>query len=82
MSDYQVAPDKAGPDRNGSRSLAPESKVGQVVNFAVTALAGAALVWLNGVNADSFKDFWWGPLAAAGIGTASGLVSAWLKKNR
>lgn len=71
-----------GPNGDGSQSLAKESKVGQVVNFAVTTLAGGALVWLNGVNADSFKDFWWGPLAAAALGTASGLLSAWLKKNR
>ena len=72
----------AGPEGNGAKSLAKESKVGQLVNFAVTTLAGGALVWLNGVNADSFKDFWWGPLLATGIGTASGLVTAWLKKNR
>lgn len=67
---------------DGSKSLAKESKVGQVVNFAVTTLAGGALIWLNGVNADSFASFWWGPLAAAAIGTASGTLSAWLKKNR
>jgi hypothetical protein len=72
----------AGPNGDGSKALTKESKVGQVVNFAVTTLAGGALVWLNGVNADSFSDFWWGPLAAAGIGTASGLLSAWLKRNR
>lgn len=72
----------AGPNRDGSQALAAESKVGQVVNFAVTTLAAGALVWLNGVNADNFSAFWWGPLAAAGLGTASGLISAWLKKNR
>lgn len=71
-----------GPAGDGSQSLAPESKVGQVVNFGVTTLAAGALVWLNGVNADSFSSFWWGPLLAAGVGTASGLLSAWLKKNR
>lgn len=75
-------PVNSGPNGDGSKSLAKESRVGQVVNFAVTTLAGGALVWLNGVNADSFSDFWWGPLAAAGLGTASGLLSAWLKKNR
>jgi len=75
-------PRTAGQNADGSKSLAPESKVGQVVNFAVTTLAGGALVWLNGVNADSFKDFWWGPLAGAAVGTASGFLAAYLKKNR
>lgn len=75
-------PRTAGPNTDGSMSLAKESKVGQVVNFAVTTLAGGALIWLNGINADSFAGFWWGPLAAAGVGTASGLISAWLKSNR
>lgn len=75
-------PVNSGPNGDGSKSLAKESKVGQIVNFAVTTLASGVLVWLNGVNADSFADFWWGPLAAAGVGTASGLLSAWLKKNR
>lgn len=82
MSTYNETPETAGPHADGSQSLAKESKVGQLVNFAVTTLAGGALVWLNGVNADSFKDFWWGPLVATGIGTASGLLAAWLKKNR
>jgi hypothetical protein len=75
-------PETAGPNSDGSQSLAPESKVGQVVNFAITTLAGGALVWLNGVNADSFKDFWWGPLLATAVGTGSGLLAAWLKRNR
>ncbi len=75
-------PVNSGPNGDGSKSLAKESKIGQVVNFAVTTLASGALVWLNGVNADSFADFWWGPLAAAGIGTATATLAAWLKKNR
>ena len=75
-------PVNAGPNGDGSKSLAKESKVGQVVNFAVTTLASGALVWLNGVNADNFSDFWWGPLAGAAVGTASGLLAAWLKRNR
>lgn len=75
-------PQTAGPNGDGSHSLAKESKVGQVVNFAVTTLATGALVWLNGVNADSLSHFWWGPVAGAAAGTAAGLLSAWLKKNR
>lgn len=75
-------PINAGPNGDGSKSLAKESKVGQVVNFAVTAVAGAALLWLNGLNADSVSSFWWGPITIAGAGTAAGFLSAWLKKNR
>jgi len=75
-------PINAGPNGDGSKSLAKESKVGQVVNFGVTALAGAALLWLNGLNADSVNAFWWGPIAIAGAGTAAGFLSAWLKRNR
>lgn len=79
---YNSTPEKAGPNGDGSRSLAKESKVGQVVNFAVTSLAGAALLWLNNLNADSVSAFWWGPIAIAGAGTAAGFLSAWLKRNR
>lgn len=79
---YGTTPEQAGPNHDGSKSLAKESKVGQVVNFGVAAVAGAALLWLKDFNPESVSAFWWGPIAIAGAGTAAGFLSAWLKKNR
>lgn len=71
----------AGPNADGSRSLAKESKAGLAVGFVLTSAATIALDALAKVDVSSMKG-WWVPIAAAGIGTASGLLTAWLKRNR
>lgn len=73
--------DTAGPAGDGSRSLAPESKVGNAVQFVVTAALtglGAALVNLD----TSHWSGYLGMVAASAVGLASGLISSYLKRNR
>lgn len=74
-------PINQGPNGDGSRSLAKESKAGLAVTFVVTVLAEGVLGALTKVDLSSATG-WWVPVASAGIGTAVGLLTAWLKKNR
>lgn len=74
-------PRTSGPQGDGAKSLAPESKAGNIVQWLVTAGAtglAAALAHLD-------TSHWSGYLGMVGIsvvGLASGLLSSWLKKNR
>lgn len=71
----------AGPNADGSKNLAPESKVGNVIQWLVTAGATGLAAAL--ANLDT--SHWSGYLGMVGIsvvGLASGLLSSWLKKNR
>lgn len=70
-----------GPNRDGSQSLAKESKVGLTVGFITYAVVDGLVDALNAIDL-SGQSGWWVRLAIAGIGTAVGLGSAWLKKNR
>jgi hypothetical protein len=82
MSDFTSGnPATAGPNNDGSQSLARESKIGQVINGLVVTVA------LYG--ADAIGDFDFTPLpdalepiAVAAAGVAIGLLSAWATKNR
>jgi len=71
----------AGPSNNGSKSLAKESKVGLVVAFLVTTLATGALGWLANLDTSHWTG-WWSLVAVAGVGMVTGLISAYLKRNR
>lgn len=71
----------AGPAADGSKSLAKESKVGGLVQFVVTAGVTGALAWLSNLD----TSHWSGYLGMVGIslvGLASGLGTAYLKRNR
>lgn len=71
----------AGPNGDGSKSLAPESKVGNVVQWLITA--GATGLFGALTNLDT--SHWSGYLGMVGIsvvGLATGLLSSWLKRNR
>ena len=71
----------AGPNGDGSRSLAKESKVGLAVQFVLTGAATGLLSWLAGLD----TSHWSGYLGLLGIGavsTGAGMLSAWLKRNR
>ena len=70
-----------GPQRDGSYSLAKESKAGQAVTFIGTALGTAALGYLTNLDTSTWTG-WWATLAVAGVSTAAGLLTAYLKKNR
>lgn len=74
-------PINAGPNSDGSFSLAKESKAGLAVMFVVTVLVEGVLGALTKVDLSTFTG-WWVPIASAGIGVATGLLTAWLKKNR
>jgi len=76
-----TTPETAGPNRDGSKSLAPESKVGNLVNGAVTAVALYLGDWLAELDVTPLPDAL-EPLAIGGVATLVGLLASWLKKNR
>lgn len=74
-------PVNAGPNNDGSKSLAKESKAGLVVTFVLFAAGQGLVDALTKVDLNG-QTGWWVSLANAGIATAVGLLTAWLKKNR
>jgi predicted CDP-diglyceride synthetase/phosphatidate cytidylyltransferase len=71
----------AGPNADGSKSLAKESKVGLVISFLVTTLATGVLGWLTNLDTSHWTG-WWASVGVAAVGTVVGLVTAYLKRNR
>lgn len=71
----------AGPNRDGAKSLAKESKVGAATQWAVTVGATGLLAWLTNLDTSHWAG-WWSATAVAGVGAVTGLVAAYLKKNR
>lgn len=65
----------------GERSLQPESKVGNVVQWIVTAGATGLLAALANLDTSHWSGYL-GMLGVSVIGLATGLLSSWLKKNR
>jgi hypothetical protein len=74
-------PKTAGPNRDGSQSLAPESKVGLIVQFLITAAATGLLAALVGLDTAHWSGYL-GMLGVSVVSLVTGLLSAWLKKNR
>lgn len=74
-------PTTAGPNRDGSKSLASESKVGLAVSFLLTTLATGLLGWLTNLDTSHWTG-WWTSVAVAAVSTAIGLITAYLKRNR
>jgi hypothetical protein len=70
-----------GPAGDGSYSLAKESKAGLAVGFIVTTVLQVVAQGLAGLDTTDWSG-WWVPLATVGVGTLSGLITAYLKKNR
>jgi hypothetical protein len=71
----------AGPNRDGSKSLASESKAGLAVTLVLTSLALGAI----GLVPDlvlSTRPGWAGATATAAVSTVVGLLTAYVKKNR
>jgi hypothetical protein len=71
----------AGPTRDGAKSLAKESKVGLAVSFLITTLATGVLGWLTNLDTSHWSG-WWASVGVAAVGTVTGLISAYLKRNR
>ncbi len=74
-------PTNTGPNGDGSKSLAKESKAGRFVAAVLAILADAAIGGLTSVDTSTWSG-WWAPLATTGLATAAGLLTAWRKKNR
>jgi H+/Cl- antiporter ClcA len=74
-------PKLAGPNTDGSKSLAKESKAGVSVGAIVFFLLQTLAQGLSGLDTSSWSG-WWVPLATAAIGLLAGLTTAYLKRNR
>lgn len=74
-------PYNGGSNHDGAKSLAPESKVGNLVQFLVTAGATGLLAALANLDTSHWSGYI-GMVGVSVVGLATGLISSWLKKNR
>jgi hypothetical protein len=74
-------PRTAGPNGDGSQSLARESKFGQFANGAVVVLVTYAALALGEVDFTPLPDYL-EPIVVATAGTVAGLLTAWATRNR
>lgn len=74
-------PATAGPNLDGSKSLARESKLGNLANGAVAAVLLYAADWLTDLDITPLPDAL-EPVAVGAIATAVGLITSYLAKNR
>lgn len=71
----------AGPNRDGSKSLARESRYGFAASFVATLLITAGLGWLADLDLSSVPGWAAGAVAYAAA-TLTGLGTAYVTKNR
>ena len=71
----------SGPSGDGSKSLAPESKAGNVVQWLVTAGATGLLAALVKLDTSHWSGYL-GMVGVSAVGLATGLLTSWLKRNR
>lgn len=71
----------AGPNRDGSKSLAKESKVGLATSFVLAVAATAALGALGNLDLSTVPG-WAAGAATYAVATVGGLLAAYVKKNR
>ncbi len=74
-------PYNGGPNRDGSHSLAPDSKAGVLTGSIFFFVLQTIAQGLSGVDTTDWRG-WWVPLVTGGISAAVGLITAYLKKNR
>lgn len=74
-------PKFAGPEGDGSKSLAKESKVGLLVQFILTVGATGLLGWLTNLDTSQWSG-WWAATGVAAVSAVIGLLTAYLKRNR
>jgi hypothetical protein len=76
-----VNPRTSGPNGDGSKSLAPESRAGVITSgvlfFGLTALVDG----LTKLDTSNWSG-WWVPLATGGVASLIGLGTAYFKRNR
>jgi hypothetical protein len=70
----------AGPNGDGSKSLAKESKVGVLVSFVTTAAVTGAIGYLGNLDLSTLPG-WLTATATAAVAALIGLGSAYVKKN-
>jgi uncharacterized membrane protein HdeD (DUF308 family) len=79
---YATDPAKsAGPTGDGSKSLAKESKAGLAVTVVIFWVGQGVVDGINGLDTSAWHG-WWASAAVGALATASGLITAYLKKNR
>jgi uncharacterized membrane protein HdeD (DUF308 family) len=71
----------AGPNGDGSQSLASESKAGVTVSAITFFVLQTVAQGLSGLDTSDWSG-WWVPLASGAIAASLGLITAYLKKNR
>lgn len=71
----------AGPNADGAKSLAKESRWGVGVAIVTGIVIDTVIDALNAVDLDG-QQGWWVRLATAGVATLVGLLTAYRKKNR
>lgn len=76
-----TTPQTAGPNGDGSRSLAAESRAGVITSGVVFFVLQVLVQGLSSVDTSDWSG-WWVPVATGGIASATGLVTAYLKRNR
>ncbi len=74
-------PLNADPAGDGSKSLAKESKAGIAVQFLLTVGATGLLAWLTNVDTSQWSG-WWAATGVAALSAGTGLLTAYLKRNR
>jgi uncharacterized membrane protein len=75
------SPRSAGPNTDGSHSLASESKAGLTVSAILFVVLQVIAQGLGSLDTSAWSG-WWVPIITAGISTVVGLITAYLKKNR
>lgn len=74
-------PSNSGPNGDGSKSLAPESKAGVITSGIVFFVLTATVDGLTKLDTSNWSG-WWVPLITGGIASVVGAITAWLKRNR
>jgi hypothetical protein len=71
----------AGPNGDGSKSLASESKVGVLTTFILTGLATGVIGYLSDLDLSTLPG-WAVATATTAVSAVVGLLAAYVKKNR
>ncbi len=78
---YDNPASTAGPNKDGGKSLASESKAGIGVTLVLTALAQGGIGLLTDLDLSTLPG-WATATATAAVASAIGLLTAYVKKNR
>jgi hypothetical protein len=71
----------AGPNRDGSKSLASESKAGVLTTLVLTSAATGLIGLLTDLDLSTLPG-WATATATTAVASAVGLLAAYVKKNR